>query len=75
MAGLTATYKCLRCKEPFVARLADRKRGWARYCSKSCKAIRQTQVTGYAGPKSHGDGEYADAYEDAGWDAHKDWLR
>jgi hypothetical protein len=42
----TATYKCKRCGDPFVARTADRKRGWARFCSKSCKAIRQTQKTG-----------------------------
>lgn len=33
--------KCKRCKEPFMARVADRKRGWGKYCSKSCKAIRQ----------------------------------
>jgi transposase-like protein len=37
----TAEYACLHCKQPFIARTADRKRGWARYCSKSCKASRQ----------------------------------
>lgn len=31
-------YKCKNCGDPFSAREADRKRGWARYCSKSCKA-------------------------------------
>lgn len=30
----------------FTARVADRKRGWAKYCSKSCKAIVQTQNRG-----------------------------
>jgi hypothetical protein len=28
---------------PFLARVADRNRGWGKYCSKSCKAIKQTQ--------------------------------
>jgi len=42
----TAEYACLRCKQPFIARTADRKRGWARYCSKSCKASRQERITG-----------------------------
>jgi hypothetical protein len=48
--GERATYKCARCGDPFTARTADRKRGWARFCSKSCKAIRQTQVTGRGAP-------------------------
>jgi hypothetical protein len=38
----TATYKCKCCGEPFTARIADRARGWARFCSKKCKAIKQT---------------------------------
>ncbi|MCO5157536.1 MAG: hypothetical protein M9945_12450 [Aquamicrobium sp.] len=38
----TATYKCKCCGSPFEARTADRKRGWAKFCSKSCKAIKQT---------------------------------
>lgn len=42
MRDATIEVKCLRCKEPFIARVADRKRGWAKFCSKSCKAIRQT---------------------------------
>ena len=42
----TATYKCQRCGDPFTARTADRARGWARFCSKSCKAIKQEQRTG-----------------------------
>lgn len=39
----TVEVKCARCKRPFVARVADRKRGWGKFCSKSCKAIKQTQ--------------------------------
>ncbi|EMO9523353.1 hypothetical protein KKY53_14715 [Pseudomonas aeruginosa] len=34
------------CKKPFMARTADVKRGWAKFCSKSCKAIKQEQRTG-----------------------------
>ncbi len=39
--------KCARCKQPFYARVADRKRGWGRCCSKSCKAIRQVRTHGH----------------------------
>ncbi|WP_269497743.1 hypothetical protein [Castellaniella sp. S9] len=65
--GTTATYKCANCGDPFIARTADRKRGWARFCSKSCKAIKQEKRTGqHAAHKmseagecfpSHADGE------------------
>ena len=44
MRGRTATYECQCCGNGFTARVADRKRGWARFCSKSCKAKRQTQT-------------------------------
>ena len=37
------TVACKTCKQPFEARVADRKRGWGKFCSKSCKAIKQTQ--------------------------------
>jgi len=30
--------ECKNCKVGFIAKKADRKRGWARFCSKSCKA-------------------------------------
>lgn len=46
----TATYKCKCCGKPFKARTADRARGWALFCSKSCKAIQQKN--GKHGPKS-----------------------
>lgn len=49
MSGRTKTYECKRCKQPFVARVADRARGWARYCSKSCKAVAQEARTGQYG--------------------------
>jgi hypothetical protein len=71
----TAAYKCKCCGEPFTARVADRNRGWARYCSKRCKAIKQEQQTGqYAAFKNSTNDEVDDAHdwEGAGWDAHKD---
>lgn len=39
-------YKCRCCGDDFAARTADRARGWARYCSKRCKAIKQEARTG-----------------------------
>lgn len=39
----TAKYNCKCCGSLFEARTADRERGWAKFCSKSCKAIKQTQ--------------------------------
>lgn len=35
-----------RCKKRFMARVADRKRGWGKFCSKSCKAVKQEARTG-----------------------------
>lgn len=37
---------CKHCGRKFMARVADRARGWARFCSKSCKAIDQTKRRG-----------------------------
>ncbi|MGN6146299.1 MAG: hypothetical protein ACTHOP_22220 [Mesorhizobium sp.] len=60
--GSTATYKCKCCGHPFIARTADRKRGWAKFCSKSCKAIRQTQRTGYNPNNYRGSGVDRETY-------------
>ena len=49
-----AQYKCACCGDPFTARVADRARGWARYCSKSCKAKKQEARTGQYGLYLHG---------------------
>ena len=46
MRGKTKIYDCANCGDPFEARVADRKRGWARFCSKSCKAKKQEKRTG-----------------------------
>lgn len=66
MRGQKETYKCARCGDPFIARVADRKRGWARFCSKSCKAIRQEQRTGqyaaYLNRQDGGEEHFANAH-------------
>lgn len=49
MASMT-TVKCAKCKTEFEARTADVKRGWGKFCSKSCKAFKQTSDTGVSGP-------------------------
>lgn len=36
--GSIGEYSCKCCNEKFTARVADRKRGWARFCNKSCSA-------------------------------------
>ena len=72
----TAVYKC-QCGKDFTARTADRKRGWARFCSKRCKAIEQEsrthQYRDFIQRK-----EYSESQSDAGldgledgWDGHK----
>lgn len=37
------------CGKTFTARAADIARGWGKFCSKSCKAVRQEQRTGQYG--------------------------
>lgn len=38
------------CGTVFQARAADIRRGWGKFCSKSCKAKKQTKDTDIAGP-------------------------
>lgn len=63
------------CTTQFKAKPADIKRGWGRFCSKSCKAQKQTRDTGYASPRGDGDWHLAglNAMEE-GWDGHKVWT-
>lgn len=44
-AKKTVQRRCKYCKGTFAAREADVKRGWAKFCSKSCKAKEQTRRT------------------------------
>lgn len=43
--GATITKACEHapCSKQFTTRVADHKRGWGRYCSKSCKALAQAE--------------------------------
>lgn len=41
------------CQKLFQARTADVKRGWAKFCSKSCKAIEQEGRTGQYADLQH----------------------
>jgi len=52
MAGALVSVKCRNCGNAFNARVADRKRGWGKYCSKSCKATEQTRRTGRGRPRA-----------------------
>ena len=40
------TIQCKNCKDTCTVRVADRKRGWGKFCSKRCKAINQEKRTG-----------------------------
>lgn len=70
--------KCKRCLKPFKARTADVARGWAKFCSKSCKASAQEARTGqmrtYLRRKADGQRDDYDPSDDPSWDAHKDWI-
>jgi hypothetical protein len=44
MRGEKEQYKCRTCYNTFTARTADRKRGWAQYCSKACKQVTQEEA-------------------------------
>lgn len=47
MRGATVEVTCAcGCGQKFTARVADRKRGWGRFASKSCKATYQEHRTG-----------------------------
>ncbi len=51
--GKQVEVKCGRCRKPFMARVADRKRGWGKFCSKTCKAVKQEQRTGQYADRLH----------------------
>ena len=57
---------CKTCKVKFMAREADVKRGWAKFCSKSCKAVKQERRTHqYANYiKNTGEREYYSQFGD-----------
>jgi hypothetical protein len=54
------TVKCSKCATKFEARTADIKRGWGKFCSKSCKANVQARKTGVSGPDYRAAGRTTD---------------
>lgn len=76
MRGKTIECTCAMCGKKFIARVADRNRGWARCCSKSCAATMNNKKTGNyarfcelrARAIAHED---ACLDDDLSWDAHK----
>lgn len=61
--------KCKHCGKDFNAKPADVKRGWGKFCSKSCKAIEQEKRTGQFAELQERLTE--DLTDEQGWDAHK----
>ncbi len=55
-SGGTVEVQCgnSSCRAKFTARVADRNRGWGKFCSKQCKAVDQTRRTGITGPGQGG---------------------
>lgn len=41
------TKSCKSCKKEMQVRVADVRRGWGKFCSKSCKAKDQVKKSGY----------------------------
>ena len=68
--GVMIVVKCKFCHQPFSASVADRNRGWARYCTKSCKAKEQEGRTGQYEKYLSGNLTVVEYQE--GWDGHKD---
>lgn len=56
--------KCACCKTEFSAREADVRRGWGRFCSKSCKAKKQEARTGQYADYLHRKNRRSDGYAD-----------
>ena len=69
-----------RCRAKFQARSADVKRGWARFCSKSCKASEQESRThqnaNHLAANMGYNAEHIDDDEIIGYeyDAEKGWI-
>lgn len=66
---------CQQCGALFKAKPADVRRGWARFCSKSCKAIKQERRTGQHAAflaRQSGDDEVDEGSGE--WDDHKAWV-
>lgn len=64
---------CRRCRCKFMARTADVKRGWGKFCNKSCKAIFQEKQTGqYRAFMERKDGHYEGTFSNAHQFSHEE---
>jgi len=70
--GAKVEVKCKGCGVSFLARVADRKRGWGKFHSKSCKATHQEGRTGQYANYLSGTGRVVEDSHENGWDGHKD---
>ena len=68
---VTVTCENRECRIKFEVRVSDRKRGWGRFHSKSCKARRQVQTQGDTRGNSRFSPSEMEGREE-GWDGHKD---
>lgn len=51
--GSMVTRKCACCGAEMQVRATDVKRGWGKFCSKRCKAVKQEQRTGQHKAHAH----------------------
>jgi hypothetical protein len=73
--GSTVECRCARCGDTFTARVADRKRGWARFCSKSCKAKTQEARTGqFAAYMNRAEGHDEPTFDQAHLFSNEDYF-
>lgn len=69
---------CEWCKKIHTVREADLKRGWGRFCSKRCKAMKQEKRTGQNAAyhdrqdRRENGGEFVFVGGFGPWDDHKD---
>ena len=68
-----ADFSCKHCNKTFKARVVDRNRGWAQFCSKSCKAFHQAKLRAIMAEIESYDNEEID-WSHGGWDEHKEWI-
>lgn len=67
MTAAKGRFVCLNphCRCEFTAKIADRKRGWARHCSKACAAWTREKKKGFAGfarREREPEGEFSNAH-------------
>lgn len=67
------TINCEQCGKAKSVRVADRKRGWGRFCSKRCKTVNQDKKRMFEVDDETLHLEAMEGAEGYEWDAHKFW--